>query len=240
MSSTNMSIDTGSFIFKQQIFHQHRWLDRLDSQNPFLNNRLYPTMKRALDLVLAILAMPVLLPLFALIAFLIKLEDPRGSILFVQQRTGKGGQRFNMYKFRTMVPNAEELKKQLVQVNEDGELTAPLKLDYDPRITRIGRVLRKTSLDELPQVINIFKGEMSWVGPRPTSFGLKSYELWHTTRLDVVPGITGLWQLYGRGDVNFDTWLYWDSLYIERKCLWLDLQIILRTVLAVLERRGAH
>ena len=235
-----MSIDTGSFIFKKQIFHQHRWLDRLDAQSPFLNNRLYLAMKRVLDVALVIVAMPVLLPLFGLIAFLIKLEDPHGSILFVQQRTGKGGQRFNMYKFRTMVPNAEELKKQLALVNEDGELTAPLKLDYDPRITRVGRILRKTSLDELPQIINIFKGEMSWVGPRPTSFGLKSYELWHTARLDVVPGITGLWQLYGRGDVNFDTWLYWDSLYIERKCLWLDLQIILRTVLAVLERRGAH
>ena len=144
-----------------------------------------------------------------------------------------------MYKFRTMVPNAEELKQQLADVNEDGELARPIKLENDPRVTRIGRILRKTSLDELPQVLNILKGEMSWVGPRPTSFGLKSYLLWHAERLDSLPGLTGLWQLYGRGDTDFDNWLRWDIRYLEKQCLWLDAQIMLRTVIAVASRQGA-
>lgn len=226
--------------FKNQVLSHYNWLNRIDRKRHWLRGRAYHLAKRVIDLAFVFLVLPLLFIVFAFCALLIKLESPTGPIFFVQMRTGKGGRRFRMYKFRTMVVNAEEIKKQFVPVTENGELTGPLKLEHDPRVTRVGRILRKTSLDELPQVINILKGEMSWVGPRPTSFGPQTYSLWHTERLDVTPGITGLWQLYGRGDVNFDNWLYWDTLYIEKQCIWLDLQIMLRTVLAVVDRRGAR
>ncbi|RME90543.1 MAG: sugar transferase [Anaerolineae bacterium] len=153
-------------------------------------------------------------------------------------RTGKGGRRFPMYKFRTMVPNAEELKAKYAHLNE---LQWPdFKITNDPRVTRVGRFLRKTSLDELPQLINILRGEMSLVGPRPTSFGPETYKLWHTERLDVLPGLTGLWQVCGRAQLEFDERLRLDIAYMERASLWLDINILCRTVLAVFEQRGAH
>ena len=114
------------------------------------------------------------------------------------------------------------------------------KITNDPRITRVGRFLRKTSLDEIPQFFNILKGEMSLVGPRPTSFGPETYKLWHTSRLDVMPGLTGLWQIMGRAQLEFDDRLRLDIAYIERASLWLDFNILLRTVAAVFESRGAH
>ncbi|MBI1879539.1 MAG: sugar transferase [Chloroflexi bacterium] len=233
-------LNSSSFAFRKHILARHRWLDRINAKKSALDLRSYMLAKRVMDITLVVLALPLVLPLMLLCIILIKLEDPRAPIFFIQSRTGKGGNRFGMYKFRTMLPNAEELKKQLAPTNAEGELAGPLKLAHDPRITRVGRILRKTSLDELPQLINVLKGEMSMVGPRPTSFGLKSYMLWHTERLDVTPGITGLWQLYGRGDINFDTWLYWDSLYIEKRSIGLDLQIIMRTIFAVFGQRGAR
>ena len=143
-----------------------------------------------------------------------------------------------MYKFRTMVPNAEALKQQLMHLNE---LQWPdFKITNDPRITRIGRFLRKTSLDEVPQIINVLTGEMSLVGPRPTSFSAQTYKLWHTERLDVLPGLTGLWQVLGRASTEFDERLRLDIAYIEKRCLWLDFQILLRTVTAVVGQKGAH
>ena len=217
-------------------YDQAGWLMQI---HPEKHRTTYLTIKRGFDLLIAVTMLPLLLPVFILCAILIRLESP-GPIFFTQERTGKDGRRFRMFKFRTMVANAEELKKELVPLNEDGELAQPVKLENDPRITRMGRFLRKTSLDELPQVINVINGEMSWVGPRPTSFGLKSYRLRHTERLEVMPGITGLWQLYGRGDTDFDTWLYWDSIYIEKQCLWLDFQILGRTVFAVLKQQGSR
>jgi lipopolysaccharide/colanic/teichoic acid biosynthesis glycosyltransferase len=233
-------LNSGPFMFKRYILSHYPWLDRPAHIRPVLSMGSYLIAKRIMDITLVLVGLPLILPIMILCAILIKLDDPRGPVIFTQQRTGKGGRRFTMYKVRTMVPNAEELKKQLAFTNEDGELARPLKLSHDSRITRVGRILRKTSLDELPQVLNIVKGDMSWVGPRPTSFGLKSYALWHTERLDVLPGITGLWQLYGRGDTDFDSWLFWDNLYMERQCIWLDIQIMVRTVLAVLTQRGAH
>jgi lipopolysaccharide/colanic/teichoic acid biosynthesis glycosyltransferase len=114
------------------------------------------------------------------------------------------------------------------------------KITNDPRITRLGKFLRKTSLDELPQLFNVLKGEMSLVGPRPTSFGPETYKLWHTSRLDVMPGLTGLWQIMGRAQLEFDDRLRLDIAYIERASLWLDIAILLRTVTAVFQSRGAH
>ncbi len=218
----------------------YQWLDQFKPEKRLLRGQWYHFAKRIMDITITVGSLPVLAPVLGLCALLIKIESPRDPILFLQERVGKGGKRFKMFKFRTMVANAEELKKKLVPTNEDGELKGPLKLENDPRITKVGKILRKTSLDELPQVVNILRGEMSWVGPRPTSFGLKSYLLWHTERLDVLPGLTGLWQLYGRGDVDFDNWLRWDIRYLEKRCLWLDIQIMFRTATAVLKQKGAR
>lgn len=226
------------FTFKEHIFTQYHWLDDITSRQRVLHGRSYLIAKRAMDLLLILLALPLVTPILILCAILIKLEDPHGPVLFIQQRTGKGGRRFGMYKFRTMVANAEELKQQLAHLNE---LEWPdFKITNDPRVTRMGRILRKTSLDELPQLINVLMGDMSIVGPRPTSFGSQTYALWQTERLDVTPGITGLWQIMGRGSMEFTDRVYLDVLYIEHCGLWLDIQILLRTVLAVLTQRGAH
>lgn len=190
-----------------------------------------------MDVLLVALASPLLLPLLALGALLIKLESPREPIFFRQIRTGKDGKRFAMYKFRTMVPNAHQLKAELAHLNE-----APWPDFYitnDPRVTPTGRILRKTSVDEIPQVFNVLRGEMSLVGPRPTSWSPETYAPWQTKRLQAQPGITGLAQLLGRKANQFDARVRLDLLYIERRCLWLDIQILLRTIPAVLQARGA-
>ena len=192
--------------------------------------------KRVMDLTLCLLAMPVALSIIALCALAIRLGGP-GPILFAQERTGKGGRRFQMLKLRTMVVNATELKEHLAHLNE---LTYPdFKITNDPRITRVGRFLRRTSLDELPQLFNVLRGEMSLVGPRPTSFRASTYELWQTERLEVLPGITGLWQISGRSEIDFDERLRLDIRYLEQRSLGLDLLILFKTLPALISRRGA-
>ena len=214
------------------------WLYRFEPEKRLLRGRAYLIAKRLMDLTLVSLSLPLVLPLMGLCALLLKLESPHAPIFFTQFRTGMGGRRFRMYKFRSMVANAEELKKELAHLNE---LQWPdFKITSDPRITRVGHFLRKTSLDELPQLYNVWRGEMSLVGPRPTSFSPGTYRLWHTERLDVLPGLTGLWQITARGSSEFDDRLRLDIAYIERRCLWLDIQILIRTVTAVLEQRGAY
>ena len=218
--------------------HQEDWIKRFDPNKRFLKGEAYLLAKRIMDLSLVFVTMPLWLPLNGIIALMIRITSPGEPALFKQLRTGKGGRRFYMYKFRTMVPNAEELKSQYAHLNE---LQWPdFKITNDPRITPVGKFLRKTSLDEIPQFFNILKGEMSLVGPRPTSFGPETYELWQTSRLDVMPGLTGLWQIMGRAQLEFDDRLRLDIAYIERASLWLDINILLRTVLAVFESRGAH
>lgn len=214
------------------------WIDQFDPQKRSLTGDMYLFIKRAMDITLVILSMPLWVPALAIIGIVIRITSPGAPVIFKQLRTGKGGTRFNMYKFRTMVPNAEALKSQYMHLNE---LQWPdFKITNDPRITPIGKFLRKTSLDELPQLINVLRGEMSLVGPRPTSFGAETYELWHTSRLDVTPGITGLWQIFGRARLEFDDRLRLDIAYIERASLWLDIQILLLTVVAAFQQRGAH
>jgi lipopolysaccharide/colanic/teichoic acid biosynthesis glycosyltransferase len=201
-----------------------------------LGHASYERLKRALDLCLTMAAFPFALVVLALCVFAIKLESP-GPAWFTQLRTGKHGRRFPMFKLRTMVPNAEELKACYMHLNEH---TYPdFKVTNDPRVTRCGRVLRKLSLDELPQIFNVMKGDMSLVGPRPTSFPADAYRLWHTTRLEVAPGLTGLWQIEGRDEPDFDNRIRLDIAYIRNRCLWLDLQILLRTAGAVARTRGA-
>jgi lipopolysaccharide/colanic/teichoic acid biosynthesis glycosyltransferase len=203
----------------------------------FLFRKNYQIMKRIIDLALCILVLPTILPIIALCALAIWIDDP-GPIFFKQLRTGKGGRRFKMYKLRTMATNAEELKLKYAHLNE---LTWPdFKITDDPRVTKVGRFLRKASLDELPQIFNIFTGDMSWVGPRPTSFDVSTYSLWHTERLEVLPGLTGLWQVSGRSDLDFDDRLGLDIEYIEQQSLWLDLKILIRTVTVIFTQRGAY
>ncbi|MCA9967251.1 MAG: sugar transferase [Anaerolineales bacterium] len=202
-----------------------------------LYKKEYQLIKRAFDLTICMIALPPLLLLMGVIALLIYMDDP-GPVLFKQQRTGKGGKRFGIYKFRTMVTNAEELKVKYMHLNE---LTWPdFKITNDPRVTKIGNILRKTSLDEIPQIFNVVKGEMSLVGPRPTSFDVSTYSLWHTERLEVTPGITGLWQVKGRSDVDFDDRIALDVEYIENQSLMLDIKILFWTVASVFKQEGAY
>jgi lipopolysaccharide/colanic/teichoic acid biosynthesis glycosyltransferase len=219
-------------------YSEYAWVHRFDPRKAWLRGRAYLVAKRIMDLSLVLISMPIVLPLMGILTLLIKLDSPGAPAIFSQLRTGKGGKQFKLYKFRTMVPNAEEMKKQLMHLNE---LQWPdFKITNDPRITRVGKILRKTSLDELPQLFNILRGEMSLVGPRPTSFSAKTYKLWQTERLDVQPGLTGLWQIVGRASTEFDDRLRQDVAYIEHRCLWLDFEILIRTFTAVLTQRGAH
>jgi lipopolysaccharide/colanic/teichoic acid biosynthesis glycosyltransferase len=196
----------------------------------------YLAAKRVLDVVICLLLLVVALPLLALCALAIVVDSP-GPVVFTQRRTGRDGRRFAMLKLRTMVVDAEERKAALAHLNV---LPPPdFKILDDPRITRVGRFLRATSLDELPQLFNVLRGDMSLVGPRPTSFSPDTYQLWHTHRLDVPPGITGLWQIEGRNVTTFDERLRLDVQYIRRRSLLFDLELLARTVLAVVRRSGA-
>jgi len=193
--------------------------------------------KRTFDIFLSLLTLPFALPVMTIIAVLIYVSSP-GSVMFNQKRTGMNGKRFTMYKFRTMVANAEELKEKYEHLNE---LSLPdFKISNDPRVTKIGNLLRKTSLDELPQLINILLGNMSFVGPRPTSFKADTYELWQTERLEVRPGLTGLWQVSGRSDIDFIERVELDIEYIERQSWKLDFKIFWETIRTVIQAKGAY
>jgi lipopolysaccharide/colanic/teichoic acid biosynthesis glycosyltransferase len=214
------------------------WVRQFDPRKRLVTGKAYFRAKRAMDVTLVVATAPLWLLVIALVSLLIMITSPGAPVIFTQLRTGKGGVRFKMYKFRSMVPNAEAMKAELAHLNE---LQWPdFKITNDPRITRFGKFLRKTSLDELPQLFNVLKGEMSLVGPRPTSFSSETYQLWHTERLDVVPGLTGLWQIVGRARLEFDDRLRLDIAYIDRASLWLDINILFQTALAVFQHRGAH
>ncbi len=204
---------------------------------PASSRHVYFISKRVFDLIVILALSPILLLVMGTIALIIWLEDKHNPF-FIQMRTGLHGRRFPMYKFRTMAPNAEEMKARLMHLNE---LEYPdFKIKNDPRITRIGRFLRRTSLDELPQFFNVLLGNMSLVGPRPTSFKAETYELWQMARLAATPGITGLWQVSGRSDLNFDERVELDIEYIERQSFLLDLQILGQTFGSVFRGRGAY
>jgi lipopolysaccharide/colanic/teichoic acid biosynthesis glycosyltransferase len=224
---------------EMSVMNDKDWIKKFNPHKRVLTGNSYQIAKRCMDLFLVLLSAIVWMPLMAMIALAIWITSSR-PVFFVQIRTGKGGRRFRMFKFRTMVKNAEELKRELAVVNEKGELAGPLKLKNDPRVTPIGRFLRKTSLDELPQLLNILIGDMSFVGPRPTSWSLESYKVWHTERLDILPGLTGLWQIYGRGGDDFDEWLRWDLRYIEKRSIWLDIMILVKTLTVFLQQKGAR
>jgi len=193
--------------------------------------------KRLMDASVSFAALIVLTPLMLLVAILIKLTSP-GPVFFVQNRVGMNQRQFRLYKFRSMVVDAEARKLAIAHLNErDGPA---FKIENDPRITRIGSFIRKTSIDELPQLFNVLSGEMSLVGPRPPlPDEVARYEWLFRKRLSVKPGITCIWQISGRNNVSFDRWMQMDHEYIENWSLWLDVNILLKTIPAVLFSKGA-
>ncbi len=195
-------------------------------------------IKRVLDIAGSLILLISLAPLFLVVSLLIKRDSP-GPVFFIQERVGLGKRRFRLYKFRTMVADAEKRMKEIEHLNE---VSGPVfKIKDDPRITRTGKFLRKTSIDELPQLINVLKGDMSLVGPRPLP--VRDYngfdQDWHRRRFSVRPGITCLWQVNGRSNVSFEKWMKLDMEYIDKWSLLFDLRILAKTIPAVVKGSGA-
>ncbi|NHH93968.1 UDP-N-acetylgalactosamine-undecaprenyl-phosphate N-acetylgalactosaminephosphotransferase [Bacillus sp. MB95] len=202
-------------------------------------DKVYIYMKRLMDIVGSLFGIIILSPVFILVGILVKSEDFKAPILFVQKRVGKNGAVFNMYKFRSMVVNAEKRLEELIELNEASG--AMFKMKSDPRVTRIGKIIRKTSIDELPQLFNVLKGEMSLVGPRPPlprEVGM--YNEYQYQRLIVTPGCTGLWQVSGRSNIGFDEMVKLDLQYIQQRNLMNDIYIILKTFCVLLGSKDAY
>lgn len=199
---------------------------------------LYQALKRLLDLAVGCLILILVIPAIPAIAIMIKLDSP-GPVFFRQDRVGRFGRPFTFYKFRSMHRAAETLRRDIEKLNE--QRGPVFKMRADPRVTSVGNFLRRSSLDEIPQILNVLKGDMSLVGPRPhMPAEVAAYEPWHRSRLQVKPGITCLWQVSGRSEINFDEWMRLDLEYIERRGTLTDLGILFRTVPAVMARRGAY
>ena len=201
------------------------------------HREVYEFLKRAVDIICSLIGLIVLMPILVVVAILIRIES-KGSIIFAQDRVGKYGNVFKMYKFRSMVFNAEELKEKLAV---DNERTGPMfKIKNDPRITNIGRFIRKTSIDELPQLVNILKGEMSIVGPRPSlPKEVKCFEEWMMERLSIKPGLTCYWQVAGRNDIEFTEWMKLDIKYIKERSILIDTKLILKTFFVLFGDKNA-
>jgi lipopolysaccharide/colanic/teichoic acid biosynthesis glycosyltransferase len=197
-----------------------------------------PLWKRSIDIVGALVGIVIASPFLIAAVIGIKLTEPSGPIIFYQRRSGLGGRPFWIYKFRTMCVGAEKMRDALkAQSEQDGPA---FKMTHDPRITKIGRFLRKTSIDELPQLFNILKGDMTLVGPRPLPVSEQTAcQIWQRRRLDVTPGLTCIWQVKGRSSVTFAEWMRMDLRYIRRRTLWHDVSLLAQTVKSVLMRRGA-
>lgn len=202
-----------------------------------LDKPVYEAVKRIFDVLFSLLALVVLSPVFLVTAIAVRRDG--GKALYKQIRIGKGNKPFYMYKFRSMCPNAENMQDELMKYNEmDGPV---FKIKDDPRITKVGRFIRKYSIDELPQLVNILKGDMSIVGPRPPlPKEVAQYTSYQSQRLLVTPGLTCFWQAYGRSNLSFEDWMDMDMKYIKRRSILLDISLILRTINAVLFKRGAY
>ncbi|MFQ5486467.1 MAG: sugar transferase, partial [Desulfobacterales bacterium] len=195
-------------------------------------------LKRTIDVLFSLLLLVLFSPIILLTILFIKI-DSKGPILFSQVRSGLNGRKFKLYKFRTMVVGAEMKKRELEKMNEmDGPV---FKMKHDPRITRIGAILRKTSIDEIPQLINVLRGDMSIVGPRPPlPVEVELYKMWQRRRLSLKPGLTCIWQVSGRNKIQFEKWMEMDLEYIDKWSLWLDIKILFKTVFVVLFAYGAR
>ncbi|MDV2910505.1 sugar transferase [Pediococcus acidilactici] len=200
---------------------------------------MYSLVKRITDVIGAILGMTILSPVFLIIAIAIKLEDPRGPIIFTQVRVGKNGKYFKIYKFRSMRVNAEE---ELAKLKSQNDVKgAMFKLKNDPRVTRVGHFIRKRSLDELPQLYNVLIGDMSLIGPRPPLVNeVAAYSKRDLQRLRVRPGCSGLWQISGRNELDFDEMVDLDLEYIQKRSILFDLEIIWKTVVQMIFPKGAY
>lgn len=189
--------------------------------------RRYCFFKRMMDIICSLIGLIALVPIFLIVAVAIKIES-KGPIVFIQKRVGKDGKTFGIYKFRSMVVNAEELKDKLSDKNE---ISGPMfKMKEDPRVTKVGKFIRKTSIDELPQLINVLRGEMSLVGPRPSlPDEVMKFENWMMQRLSVKPGLTCYWQVSGRNDIGFREWMKLDVKYVEERSLLVDIKLIFKT-----------
>jgi lipopolysaccharide/colanic/teichoic acid biosynthesis glycosyltransferase len=203
-----------------------------------VRNKLGKHAKRGLDLLIALCLLPFFVPVMLVTAIAIKLDSP-GPVIYRQVRVGKWARHFFCFKFRSMYVNAEVRKAELMAQNEADEIV--FKIRNDPRITRVGRIIRKLSIDELPQIINVIKGDMSLVGPRPpVPYEVDQYQYDYFSRLNAVPGITGLQQISGRSDITFKRWVELDLQYIQEQSLRKDIEILLRTIPAVISGRGAY
>lgn len=198
----------------------------------------YEVIKRLIDIVCSFLGVLVLSPLFIIIAIIIKTTS-KGPVFFSQKRVGKNGKEFDMYKFRSMVVNAEELKEKLATQNE---MSGPMfKMKDDPRVTKVGKFIRKTSIDELPQLWNVLKGDMSLVGPRPSlPKEVAQFDKWMHKRLEVKPGLTCYWQVSGRNNIDFEDWMKLDIKYVDERSTWIDIKLIFKTIGVLFGDKNAH
>lgn len=198
----------------------------------------YHFLKRFIDICGATFAIIFLSPVFIIVAIVIKL-DSKGRVIFSQIRVGKNNKLFKMYKFRSMVVDAEKL---LIKLKDKNEMSGPMfKLKNDPRITRTGRFIRRTSIDELPQLFNILKGDMSFVGPRPNlPEEVEKFSDYHLLKLIVKPGLTCYWQVMGRNEIDFEDWMKLDIKYIEERNLWIDMKLIIKTFFVLFGDKNAH
>ncbi|GAA0855795.1 sugar transferase [Clostridium nitritogenes] len=212
--------------------------ERITLHKDNLKMELYYFLKRAIDISGAFLGLLLLSPIILLVSILIKL-DSKGPIVFSQNRVGKDKKVFKMYKFRSMVLNAEELKSKL---KEQNEMSGPMfKMKEDPRVTKIGKFIRKTSIDELPQLINVIKGEMSLVGPRPSlPKEVKQFEPWMMERFQVKPGLTCYWQVSGRNNIDFEDWMKLDIKYVRERNTLTDIKLIFKTVFVLFGDENAR
>lgn len=199
---------------------------------------LYEAIKRLIDIICSFVGILVLSPLFIIIAIIVKFTS-KGPVFFSQKRVGKNGKEFAMYKFRSMVVNAEELKEKLATQNE---MSGPMfKMKDDPRVTKVGKFIRKTSIDELPQLWNVLKGDMSLVGPRPSlPKEVAQFDKWMHKRLEVKPGLTCYWQVSGRNNIDFEDWMKLDIKYVDERSTWIDIKLIFKTVGVLFGDKNAH
>ena len=198
----------------------------------------YEVVKRISDIFLSLIGLIILSPILLIVAIAIKLES-QGPLIFSQERVGKDRKNFKMYKFRSMVVNAEEIKKKLKHKNE---MSGPMfKMKDDPRITRVGKFIRKTSIDELPQIVNVIKGDMSLVGPRPSlPEEVKEFEPWMMKRFEVKPGLTCYWQVNGRNKIGFEDWMKLDIYYVNNRSVAVDTKLIFKTFFVLFGDKNAH
>lgn len=222
LSNNSIDISDGKFVYDADVY----------------TSPIYLFLKRLIDITGSLIGLIILSPIFIVVSIAIKLEDPKGSIFFGQERNGKYPKTFKMYKFRSMVHNAEELLEQLKAQNE---MNGPaFKMKNDPRITKVGKFIRKTSIDELPQLINILKGDMSFVGPRPPiPREVAEYDEYQLQRLSVKPGLTCYWQVSGRNNIDFEEWIELDLKYIKERNIFIDIKLILMTIPALLGDKNA-